>query len=173
MEFKDHKISFRMENNGEPVTQPVVFCGKVMQPDNHGIITINTNEYNQENSVIVPDKDGNVRFVNQDLDFLDIIAQIEAKENEKINKAMDYVLTTDMGPYILGLTEEEFKKVCDKKEDLPEELKDMPDEIASLNCHPTIIKPMPPTSTKTTNMIAKLRRIVDHYAKHTEFENLH
>ena len=108
-----------------------------------------------------PDKDGCILTMNEDL--LNEMAKLNQERKNRINTLMEYVVG-GFGSFVLGLSEEEFKKVCDKKDDLPEKLKCLSDEVACLNCHPDIFKSMPPESLETTKRLCKLRSIVEYYA---------
>ena len=138
----DENFCHRFETEGEPLSAPI--CEHVLHPD----------------------KDGNVRFLNKEL--LQKMVERRAKQTQKVNKIMKRILEHGEGPIILGLTDEEFKRVCNSKSDLPEELSDMPEVLANLNCHPDIIKM---STLAKTERIQKLKLIVEHYTKHVVLFN--
>ena len=107
-----------------------------------------------------PDENGCCHFTLKNKSVEEL--PLEERKN-RINTLMEYVMN-GVGSFVLGITEEEFKKVCDKKDDLPEKLQCLSDDLACLNCHPDIIKNMPPESLETTKRLCKLRSIVEYYA---------
>ena len=130
-----------------PKTAPFEFGGKVLRPNEKGLIRIT------------------------DQGKIDVVTQIAEYRKKRTNDLMEKVrLGDDVAAYIFGLGNDEWAGMCKANGALPSGLK-MHDDLKKLDCSVEYINSLPPSLTQTQS-VAKLRKIVEFYEKNVNIEHL-
>lgn len=120
----------------------------------------------QDGHAFVTNDNGEIYFVDEHW-MNEKYKEIEEIE-EYIRKIMKMCKTDEMGQRLLGLSKQDFVKLCSESGDFSADGKDpskiyLPDETAKVNCLPSMLTLYPPNSTIEAMAFAKLKAIVRAY----------
>ena len=137
--------------------------------DASGNMVAKTTPFEFGGKVFRPDDKGNVRLV--DSGKIAMVTKIAAYRKERVNTIMNIVrLGDDIAAYIFGMKIGAWEAMCSTAATGADDVK-MSSELRKLNCTVEYINSLPPSLTQTQS-VAKLRKLVEHYERNVNLEDL-